>query len=242
MTVNISENFGDLLDSRFKKIFLDEYKEAIDGSMTPMLFGMETSEKAYEKYSSIGAMGDIGVFDGSIDYDTVSQLYDIEVDFPERAAGFKVERKLADDDQFSIMDTRPRQMAIAVARTREKSAAAVFNGAFVGTGGGDSVSLCNASHPYSPDDATTQGNAGSSALSAVSVEATRRIGFSDVYNDRGDILDIDYDLILCTVNNEQKAYEIIESKGKVDTADNNANFHYGRYKLAVWQWIYGHNV
>jgi len=233
--VAISENFGDLLDSRFKKIYLDEYKEAIDGSMVPMLYGMETSTKAYEMYSGVGAMGDVGLFDGSIDYDSVSQLYDVTVDFPERATGFKVERKLADDDQFGIMDSRPRQMAIAVARTREKSGASPFNGAFVGTDGGDAVSLCNGSHPYSPDDATTQSNAGTSAFSPVSVEATRRIGFNQLYNDRGDILEINYDLILAPVGLEEKAYQLIESKGKVDTADNNANFHQGRYKLAVWR-------
>ena len=234
MSVALTENFGDLLDSRMKKIFDKEYAENIDESMIPKLFGMEKSNKNYEIVSGIGGMGDLQEFDGTISYDTVGQLYDKTFSFPEKALGFKVERKLYDDDLFGIMDRRPWQMAVSSARTREKTGAAIFNGAFVGTDGADSVSLCNASHPYSPDDATTQSNAGSTALSATAVEATRRLGHNSIFNDRGELLTVNYDTILCTVNNEETAYEIINSKGKVDTANNNKNFHMGRYNLATW--------
>jgi len=230
----LTENFGDLLDSRMKKIYDKEYAESIATSMIPKLFGMESSTKNYEIISGIGAMGDLQDFDGSISYDDVGQLYDKTFTFPEKALGFKVERKLYDDDLYGKMDRRPWQMAVSSDRTREKTGAAIPNGAFVGTDGPDGVSLCNASHPYSPDDATVQSNAGSTALSATSVEATRRLGHTSIFNDRGELLSVNYDTILCTVGNEETAYEIINSKGKVDTADNNKNFHMGRYDLAVW--------
>ena len=232
--IAITENFGDLLDARMRRIYDKEYEENVNESMVPMLLGMETSNRNYEIVSGVGGMGDIGDFDGTISYDSFGQLYDKTFTFPEKAGGFKVERKLYDDDMFGIMDRRPWQMAVATARTREKSGASLFNGAFVGTDGPDSVSLCNASHPYSPDDATTQSNAGSTALAPAAVEATRRIGHTSIFNDRGELMLCNYDTILCTVNNEETAWEIIESKGKVDTANNNRNFHYGRYKLAVW--------
>jgi len=234
--VAISENFGDLLDPRFRKIYQSEYKEAIDESMIPMLFKvMSQSSGADYRVSGIGGMGDIPTFDGSITYDSFSQLYDKTITFPEYALGFKVERKLADDDLFGIMDQKPAQLAVSVARTREKAAAAVFNTAFTSTDNADGVALCSSSHPYSPDDSTTIDNAGTSALSAVSVEATRRIGLTSIFNDRGEIADVNYDTLLVPVNLEETAYEIINSKGKVDTANNNQNFHYGRYKLAVWR-------
>jgi len=232
--IHITENFGDLLDARVRRIYDKEYKENIDESMVPMLFGMETSGRNYEIVSGIGGMQDLQDFDGQISYDTVGQLYDKTFTFPEKALGMKIERKLYDDDMFGIMDRKPWQMAVASARTREKAGAAIFNGAFVGTDGPDSLALCHASHPYSPDDATTQGNAGTTALAPASVEATRRIGHTSIYNDRGELMSINYDTILCTVNNEETAWEIINSKGKVDTANNNRNFHMGRYKLAIW--------
>lgn len=235
----ITENFADLLDARFRKIYQEEYQENIKESMIPMLYAMKTSIRDYEKLSGIGALSDVPDFDGSLDYDSPGQLYDVQVDFPEKAKGIKVERKLYDDDLFGIMDMRPRGLAISVARTREKSGASQFNDIFTDTTpgnrtNGDGVALCSSSHPYSPDDATTQSNAGSTALSATAIEATRRIGHNSIFNDRGELLSVNYDLILCTVNNEETAWEVINSKGKVETANNNRNFHYGRYKLAVW--------
>ena len=234
MSVLINENFADLLDARFRRIYDKEYKASTDASMIPMIFGMETSTRSYEKVSGIGGMTTIPTFDGSITYDTIGQLYDKEFSFPEYAGGIKVERKLYDDDLFSILDRQPWQLSHSVADTREDIGAAIFNGAFVGTDGPDSLPLCSASHPYSPDDATTQSNAGSTAMSAAAIEATRRIGRSSIYNDRGRLFAVNYDLILCTIAKEETAWEVINSKGKVDTANNNRNFHEGRYKLAVW--------
>ena len=113
-------------------------------------------------------------------------------------------------------------------------AAAPFNDAFVGTAGGDSKPLCSTTHPYSDDDATTGSNAGSSALSATSIEATRRLAHTSILNDRGQLMGIEYDTILCTVANEQKANEIMKSSLKVDTANNNYNFQKGRFDIIVW--------
>ena len=172
-------------------------------------------------------------FDGQMVYDTPSQLYDVTTYFPEYVLGMKVQRKMYDDDLTGIMDRRPWQMGISVARTREKQMAGMYNDSFT-TAGGDGVSLCNDSHPNSPDDATTQDNKGASALSATAIEATRRLSHTSIFNDRGELANVNYDTIICTVNKEEIAWEIINSRGKVDTADNNRNFHYGRYNLAVW--------
>lgn len=233
-SIAVTENFGDLLDSRFRKIFKNEVEENIKESMIPMLYGMETTSKNYEMTSGVGALTDMQEFDGQVAYDNPSQLYDKTTYFPEYVLGMKVQRKLYDDDLFGIMDRRPWQMAISVARTREKMGATIFNNSFTSSDGGDGVSLCNDSHPYSPDDATTQDNKGTSALGATAIEATRRIAHTSIFNDRGELAMVNYDTILCTVNKEETAYEIINSRGKVDTANNNRNFHYGRYNLAVW--------
>jgi len=230
----LAENFGDLLDMRFRKIFEMTLHERSQPSMLPMLFREESSTKNYEMMSGVGGGADVGVFGGSLDYDSISQLWDKQTFFPERAKGMKVQRKLYDDDLSGIMNQRPRVMATDVARTVEKMGAEIFNGAFTGTDGPDAQPLCSSSHPYSPDDATTWDNAGSSALDATSIEATRQIGHTSIFTDKGELYEVNYDLILCTVAKEEKAYEVIKSSGKVDTPNNNVNFHQGRYKLAVW--------
>ena len=45
--IAISENFADLLDSRFRKIYTDELEENIKESMVPMVFGMETLQRKW---------------------------------------------------------------------------------------------------------------------------------------------------------------------------------------------------
>ena len=234
MSTLLTENFADLLDARFRRIYDREYKASVDESMVPMIFGMESSSRNYEKVSGVGGMSTIPVFDGSITYDTIKQLYDKEFSFPEYASGIKIERKLYDDELFSVMKRQPWQLAHSVADTREDIGADIFNNAFTGTSGPDSKPFCSASHPYSPDDATTQSNAGSTAISAAAIEAIRVIGRNAIYNDRGRLFRVNYDTILCTVSKEEVAWEIINSKGQVNTANNNRNFHEGRYKLAVW--------
>ena len=235
----VYENWGDLYDPRFSKIYDTEYKERIDGSMVPMLFTQKGVTGTDYRVSGMGGFSDLQDFAGSITYDAPSQLYDTTFTFPEKALGFKVERKLKDDELFGIMDGRPRGLAISVARTEEKLGAEIWNGSFTtihptGHAGGDGVALCSSSHPYSPDDSALQDNSGTTAFSAAAVEATRRIGFTSILTDRGELAEVNYDTILIPVALEEDAWEIINSKGKVETANNNANFHYGRYKLAVW--------
>jgi len=229
-----AENWGDLLDPRFRKYFEMALHERMQSSMIPMLFREESTSKNYEMMSGIGGGSDVGLFTGLLDYDDVHQLWDKTTYFPEYAKGMKIQRKLHDDDLSGKMRQRPVNMAVDVARTINKAAAALWNGAFVGTDGADGVAMCSDSHPYSPTDATTWSNVGSSQFGATSVEATRQHGHTSIFTDRGELYEVNYDMILCTVANESKAYELIKSSGKIDTPNNNVNFHEGRYKLAVW--------
>jgi hypothetical protein len=229
--ISISENFGDLLDARFSKIYEKEYAENLKSTISPLFNVKSITKGADYRVSGIGGLGDVDIFDGTISYDSPSQLYDKTITFPERAKGIKVERKLYDDDLFGIMDQRPAGLAAAVARTRLKSEVEVFNNAFTSSDGADAVSLCNDSHPYSPEDATTQDNKGTTAMSAVAVEAVRRIGAGSIYNDRGELADVNYDTLLVPINLEETGYEIINSSGKVNSAENNVNFHKGRYTM-----------
>jgi len=236
----ISENFGDLLDVRLSKIYYEKIKERIDKGMAPMLFRNQPVGAVPDyRVSGMGGFSDLQDFDGSISYDAPSQLFDTVCTFPEKALGFKIQRKLYDDNQFGKIDPKAIGMATSVARTDEKMAVTIFNGSFTSTNptgqsGGDSTYLCSDSHDYSPDDGSHLDNKGTSAFAPAAVEAVRRIGFTDILTDRGELADVNYDLILAPVALEEDAWEIIHSKGKVDTDHNNANFHYGRYKLAVW--------
>lgn len=227
----VSPNWPDLLEPGLRKAFDDSYRER--PSNIALLFDVQSSNKAIEHDLSESALLDFEPFNGAIPYDDMGEGYKTNYVHQEYARGFKVERKLVDDDLYGIINRRPSRLGRAARRRREKDAASMFNNAFnAGFLGGDGVSLCNSAHP-SNNSSATQSNTGTLVLNDVNLEATRRlmIGFQD---DRGGIIDMEPDFILVPTALEQTAWEIINSKGKPDTADNNANFHMGKYKLLVW--------
>lgn len=57
----------------------------------------------------------------------------------------------------------------------------------------------------------------------------------DYTDDQGNLITIDPNTLLIPKELEEKGFEIINSTGKVDTADNNPNFHKGKYRLFVWK-------
>lgn len=240
----ISENFGDLLEPGLRKIFTEQYNEL--PSMLGALYNIQDSSTSYEKDSSVGAFDDFPAFQGQVSYDEVYQGYDVTYSHVEFAKGFKIERKLYDDDLYNIIARKPSGLARSAKRSREKYGASLFNGAFTGSGtitvSGTTVlsntegqSLCASAHP-STATSTTQSNVGTTSLSPTAIEAARQAmaGFLD---DRDNLISIVPDMILVPRALEETAYEIIAASGKVDSAENNPNFHYGKYKLGVWDYL-----
>ena len=102
-----------------RKIFMDEY--ALPEGQRENLFGIETSQKATEYDLGIGGTGDLQQFDGTIPYDDFKQQYRVSYTHQEWVKGMKIERKLVDDDLYSIINKRPQQLALVTKRTQENT-------------------------------------------------------------------------------------------------------------------------
>jgi phage major head subunit gpT-like protein len=235
MGVVASENFGFLLDPGLRKIFMDEY--GLPEGHKDNLFGMEKSNKSVEYDLGIGGMGDLEEFDGTIPYDDFKQQFRVSYTHREWVKGIKIERKLVDDDLYSIINKRPASLALIAKRTQEKHASSVFNNAFNTSvfAGGDGLALCDGLHTRI-GTTTTQSNTGTTALSATAVEATRLLmrGFTD---ETDNLLIAKGDTLLVPPSLEETAWEIVNATGKMDTADNNPNFNKGKYKVIVWDYL-----
>jgi phage major head subunit gpT-like protein len=235
MGVVNSENFGYLLDPGLRKIFMDEY--GLPEGQRENLYGIEKSNKAVEYDLGIGGTGDLVEFDGTISYDDFKSQYRTSYSHKEWVKGMKIERKLVDDDLYSIINKRPQQLALVAKRTQEKHSSSLFNNSF-GTSvfsGGDGLALCSSAHTFVGTD-TTVSNYGTTALSATSVEATRLI--MRAYTDETDnLLVARGDTLLVPPSLEEQAWEIVNASGKMDTADNNPNFNKGKYKVIVWDYL-----
>lgn len=239
---HISTNFGDLLDPRFQKIFYEQYDQL--PSMIDDLFSKQTHNgRADMKWSSVGAFGDWNDFTGTVTYDSLNQGYDTTATYLEFVSGCQVERKLFDDDQFNIMDKRPQGLAIAANRTREKHAARLLNNMtsvdsyfYVNSEG---VSLVSDSHTTNASGVSTASgfdNKVTSALSATALSAARIQG-QKFRDDRGNRMQVNFDELWIPIDLYDQAWEIVNSTGKLDTANNNKNVHEGKYKIKSWNYL-----
>lgn len=230
--MQLAANWPDLQEKDFRKIFQDQYQTL--PMMVPDLFNIQKTEAAFEKNSGVGTVPDFIEFTGKVAEVSPTQAYDKTYTFTEYAAKIEIQRKLAADDQYRVMSRYPKNLATSASRSREKLGAMIYELAFTfAPADGDGVALCASNHPSNVSTVAAQSNTGTSALSATNVE-TVRLNMHNFKDDIGEKISVSADTITAPRALEQTAWEIINSKGKVDTANNNANFHQGKYKLIIW--------
>ena len=236
----ISENFGALLLPGLRRIFYDQYAALAAESRIPMLFNVTTSSKAQESDVGIGAFADWKEYKGTIEYDEMEQLFKKTYTHTQFARGFSVERALYDDDQYNIINKKPAGLAMAAMRKREKDAASVFNYAFTDSTayhGADGEELCASTHELSPTNASTQTNAGTTALSYQAIVDTRELMRAFV-DDRSNLIPVSPDLILVPPELEEEAHSIVNTLNKVDITDYHANFVAAKgLQYLVWDYL-----
>lgn len=239
MAIARREYFGKLLEPGLSEIFYEVYDEI--PKIYPELFKVGSSDKPFEEDLSIGSLGDFPKFEGVVEYDRMYQGYSKIYDFPEYAKGFQIERKLYDDENYNVINTKPAGLATRAARKQEEHAASVFNNAFSGSFlGPDGKALCATDHPSKAwvDSGGAEGieersNKGTLALSHSALQTTKNL-MRDTRDDRGFRISVVPDTLLVPVAKEELAWELIQSDKKINTAENNPNIHQGRYKLIVW--------
>jgi len=237
----LTSNFADVLDVRFQKIFDERFSQLPDRLSD--FYGMKTEKQQTARFSSVGTMGDVPLFAGTITYDEVYQGYDTSVTPLEFASGLQIERRLFDDDQFNIIDQKPKALAGALFRLRQTHAARSFVNSFsvdnLFSINSEGVALCSNSHTTTASGVSTAtgfDNLRTASLSAVSLSAAR-IDMVNFRGDRAERISVSPDTILIPPDLYEIAFEIIGSQGKVDSANNNANVHYGQYKAEEWNYL-----
>ena len=231
-----SQNFANLMAPGIREAFFNSYDDTIKKeAMVPILYRMLGSTRQNEYTLSISALGDFEDFTstGQIQYDDISEGYKKTFTHNEWTKGIRIRRSAKDDDLYGIFDDLPAQRGIAAARTREKHGASIFIGAFSGTSGPDSLSLCNTAHTSTVSGIGTQSNYGTETLSKAAISSAR-LAMKKFYGLNGERIGVKGDTLITPMDLEEEAWIQISSKGEPETAENNQNFHYGKYKLIVW--------
>lgn len=237
----VATAFGDLLDPRFQEIFDDDLPQ-ID-NMLPELFTFVGSNGREDiRWSEVGAFADWSQFTGSVTYQSNSQGFDTVLTPLEFASGFQVERRLFDDDQYHIMDQRPSGLATAYQRTRQGHGARMFNNGFsVDTFfyvNSEAVPVFSNSHTTNSGASTSAGfdNLITNAFSATAL-ASARIQAKGFRDDNANRFAVKLDEIWYPPNLYETVFEVVESMGKVQTANNNRNVHHGAYTMKEWDYL-----
>ena len=241
MAVLVRGSFGDLLDVRFREIIAEEIELKRDQDMIPYLWAVTPPTQPMrdtERYSEVSGLQRAGQFTGSIDYASFFQGYDVTATYVEFGQGIQIERPLVEYDQFNIIDDRPRALVDSMWRRRQFDGQRYLRNAFsVDTffyNHTEGVALCADAHTTTTGAATTEGfdNLGTTALSAVSVLAAQ-IQMRNYRDLQAEPIQAIGDELIIPINSYELGYEITASQGKVDTAQNNRNVHYGAYTLII---------
>jgi hypothetical protein len=213
--------------------------------MIPMLYASDTSDQQEEYDMTYEGVGDFQKFTGTAIKDTLEEGYKKTFSFPEYMNSIDIRRKLWDDRRDRTVMNMAKELALSYNRTKEKHAAEIFNYAFTATGtyssgdstaGPDAKALCANDHTSKSDSAYAGDNLQTTAFSPAAVETDRQAHMA-MTDGRANLLDRAMDMLLVPTPVEEDAWELINTTGKVNTADNNRNFHEGRYKLAVWKYL-----
>lgn len=232
----------DLLDRNFTKIFANEL-QALDEKRTKFFSTPSTRRGADEKYSAIGELGDLVEFTGEFQYGSTAQGYDVTATHKEWGRGMAITRLMRDYDLHNQMESQPAALGRAAFRTREQHAARILTMAFsldnLFYSHSEGVALCSNSHTTTaPGVSTSVGfdNLGTSALSAVAVSANR-IQMKQFRGDVGERVSIRPNELWVPVDLCDTAWEIANSMGKLETANNNANAQQGRWTIMEWDYM-----
>lgn len=141
-----SDNFQELLEPRFRKIFFDTYAELPEEY--PDIYKVSSSKKAQEHDYHVAGTG---LWEKKVPGQAISQEEidtGDEVNYIHEAYGkmIIIERELADDELYGIMDKLPRKLARGGRALVEMTAVAPLNNGFT-VDGYDGVPLFSNAHP-----------------------------------------------------------------------------------------------
>ena len=230
--IQTSANFGSLvdLDPVLTQIFYQHLGEL--DPMLEVLFRVQDSDKSKETDQRVGSFGDPEEFTGNLVYDGADADYSIAYTHTQFASGFRVERTLLDDMQYASIFEKPEDLARSYKRKVEKDAASVFNNGF-STAGYDSVSLCSTTHPRSLADSTAVSNSHTAALTDANLDAARIIGDA-MTDDRGELINSNWDLLLVPTGLKKTAHELTASMTDPESGNGANNMWNGTLRYLSW--------
>lgn len=239
---SLRPQWADILDPSFRTIYGSEEKAIPTKYAT--IFNTYSSKKNIEKDSSASGLSKLvkRSENSAITYEDENQGYDVTYTHLTFSLGTSVSREMFQDDQFSVMQRKPKNLARAKMQTKEQFGADIFNYGFTAGGGGlasftagDAVALFSSAHTRT-DGGANQSNTTTADLAEDSLEAAL-VAMRATLDDKGQLMLITPDTLVVPPALEKEANILMNSSGRVGTANNDTNPYQGRLKLVVWDYL-----
>jgi hypothetical protein len=232
----VTGDFGKLLWPGLNAIYGHEYDEF--DVIHNQIFPTYTSRKAFEEDVGLTSFGLASQKSegGGIIYDTEKQGFITRYTHVEYALGFIITRNMVEDDQYDVVgERRTRGLAFSMRQTKEVVAHNILNRAFTAAyAGGDGKEMLATDHPNVTggtwaNELTTAANLSEDALEQACIDLMK------FTNDRGLRINAMPDTLILPVDLKFEAARILQSDGRVGTADNDTNAlkYFGKFKKIV---------
>jgi len=189
------------------------------------IYSIETSDRAFEEEVMESGFGEAPVkTEGAgVSYDQAQEVYTARYTHETIALAFSLTEEAVEDNLYDRLGARyTRALARSMAQTKQIKAAAILNGAFTTSIGGDGVVLCATNHPTLSGPNLSNTLATPADLSETSLEQSL-IDISAFTDERGLKIAVQGLKLIIPKELQFTADRIMKSTLRVGTADNDIN-------------------
>ncbi|CAB4155038.1 hypothetical protein UFOVP652_64 [uncultured Caudovirales phage] len=189
------------------------------------IYTIESSDRAFEEEVMESGFGEAPVkTEGAgVSYDQAQEVYTARYTHETIALAFSLTEEAVEDNLYDRLSARyTKALARSMAQTKQIKAAAVLNGAFTTSVGGDGVVLCSTAHPTLSGPNLSNTLATPADLSETSLEQAL-IDIQAFTDERGLKIAVQGLKLIIPKELQFTADRILKSTLRVGTADNDIN-------------------
>jgi hypothetical protein len=189
------------------------------------IFETETSDRSFEEETKLSGFGAAPVKQegGAIEYDNAQEAFTARYTHETVAMGFAITEEAIEDNLYDSLSARyTKALARAMAYTKQVKAASVLNNAFSGTTYGDGSTLCATDHALVSGGSNSNRPTVAADLNETSLEAAV-IQIAQWTDERGLLIAAQPKKLIIPSNLQFVATRLLETEGRVGTADNDVN-------------------
>jgi hypothetical protein len=189
------------------------------------IYTIESSDRAFEEEVMESGFGEAPVkTEGAgVSYDQAQEVYTARYTHETIALAFSLTEEAVEDNLYDRLSARyTKALARSMAQTKQIKAAAVLNGAFTTSIGGDGVVLCSTAHPTLSGPNLSNTLATAADLSETSLEQAL-IDIQAFTDERGLKIAVQGLKLIIPKELQFTADRILKSTLRVGTADNDIN-------------------